>query len=192
MAVVNKPVQLNWPKTLSCILYRVLHLYSVLYIWEITVVSFGGITRGKSMCSEVTSLCVVAGLAGESIWTDTDERIFPHSSHASASVVADVHLTVVTWNSRWGGWDRKRDREKETDTFCFYSPSSDTWRDMFVHLSRYLVVDAAKVNSPSHAWYSLLIWHSLLVITNRSAVCEEDSFSRAFTTEGEGRAPHSS
>ncbi len=44
-----------------------------------------------------TCLCQVAGVSTEAIRTDADEWILSYTRHACSSVMAKIHLTVVTW-----------------------------------------------------------------------------------------------
>lgn len=44
-----------------------------------------------------TCLCQVAGISAEAISTNTDEQIFSHPCHACSPIMANIHLTVVTW-----------------------------------------------------------------------------------------------
>lgn len=47
-----------------------------------------------------TCLCQVAGVSSEAISTDADERIISHSCHTRCSVMAKIHLTVITWTKQ--------------------------------------------------------------------------------------------
>lgn len=52
--------------------------------------------------SSYTCLCQVAGVSAEAIRTDADEGIVSDTCHTRPSIVAMIHITVVTWmNEIW-------------------------------------------------------------------------------------------
>lgn len=55
--------------------------------------------KKKSILSR-TRLGQVAGVSTEAIRTDADKWIIPDSRHTCCPIVADIHLTVVTWGKR--------------------------------------------------------------------------------------------
>lgn len=44
-----------------------------------------------------TYLCQVAGVSTKAIRTDADECILSYPCHTCSSIMANIHLTVVTW-----------------------------------------------------------------------------------------------
>lgn len=58
-------------------------------------VFFGRVFASRKLPLCRTGLCQVAGVSGEAIRADADERILADPRHTRSSVVADIHLAVV-------------------------------------------------------------------------------------------------
>lgn len=64
----------------------------VIKVWDLTKLFFS-----KKFPLHCTRLCQVAGVSTEAISTNADERIVSYPCQTGSSIMAEIHLAVVTW-----------------------------------------------------------------------------------------------